>query len=293
MKQKSALPSWQKNDLESCACPVCQSEQHISGHVFEFPPFQVVRCANCQLWYLSPRLKESVMLDVYADPSYFAGGGDSGYADKDGHYRDQETALRPTFRAFLGQMQKAGIEGGSLLEIGTSYGFFLQEAASFFDTLSGTDFDAEAVKQVQALGFQGLRGGLEAIPEGEQYNCISSMSVIEHVYDPVAFVKTLSGHLTPEGWMVFATPKINGFWFKLMGKRWSSFKIPEHITYYDVDTLSYLFHQAGAKQLKVLPYPAAYPLGLIAAKLGMKIPNRLAGLNFWLPGTMFAIAAQF
>jgi SAM-dependent methyltransferase len=233
------------------------------------------------------------MLQVYNNHEYFQGGGEYGYANLQGCYPVQELSLKLTFRKLLGKLRRLGMAGGSLLEVGCGYGYLLEEARSLFDTLTGTDYDEKAIDHIRALGFHGLRGGIESIPPEEKYELVLSVNVIEHVYYPVTFVHQLSRHLAPGGWMVLATPKMNGFWFHLLGKQWPSFKIPEHVAYYDRATLSDLLLRCGPRELRALPLPHAFPLGLMAEKLGLSLPTWLARHIVWLNGVIFAVAARF
>src|SRR5207244_10526498 len=96
--------------------------------------------------------------------------------------------------------------------------------------------------------------------------------LIKLLYKPLSFVKRLAGHTKPGGHIILATPDIGGVLRKAMGQRWPSFKIPEHVVYFDYSTLSSLMRQAGLDDVHRLPYPHAFPLGLIAAKFGFKLP---------------------
>jgi SAM-dependent methyltransferase len=279
--------------LEYIPCPLCSTDKPNPKKQFIFEPFRVVQCTSCRLWYLSPRLREEEMLKVYADPNYFKGGSEFGYSHQQGSYLEQAESLRLTFRKFLHQLNQRGMTGGDLLEVGCGYGFLQEEAAPLFDSLTATDFDSEAVKRINQLGYQGIQGGLEALPTGQSYDLIISMGVIEHIYEPTAWVKKLSQHLKPTGWLILSTPPMNSFWLKLQGKNWPSFKIPEHVIYYDRHTLTKLFHQCGAIQTRILNSSYAYPLGMITEKLGISVPTALAKYSIWLPATMFVIAARF
>jgi hypothetical protein len=52
--------------------------------------------------------------------------------------------------------------------------------------------------------------------------------------------------------------------------------------------LTVLMHQAGLTNVRRFPYPHAFPLGLIAAKFGLRTPPLLARLNIWVPATTVA-----
>ena len=73
-----------------------------------------------------------------------------------------------------------------------------------------------------------------------------------------------------------------------MGRHWPSFKVPEHVGYFDFRTLSGLMVKAGLSDVRQLPYPHAFPLGLITAKFGLNIPSALGCLKIWVPTTTVA-----
>jgi len=73
-----------------------------------------------------------------------------------------------------------------------------------------------------------------------------------------------------------------------MGRRWPSFKVPEHVVYFEFETLSALLYRAGLSDVRRLPYPHAFPLGLIAAKFGLTMAPLLARLKVWVPATTVA-----
>jgi hypothetical protein len=75
---------------------------------------------------------------------------------------------------------------------------------------------------------------------------------------------------------------------KVMGRRWPSFKIPEHILYFDAKSLSDLMEKAGLTNVRALPYPHAFPLALIASKLGLPLPRVFGNVNVWVPTTTVA-----
>jgi hypothetical protein len=82
---------------------------------------------------------------------------------------------------------------------------------------------------------------------------------------------------------------MGGMLRKTMGRRWASFKVPEHVLYFDAATLSSVMRDAGLTGLEVLPYPHAFPFGLIASKLHLPSPAAIRKLNVWVPATTIAV----
>lgn len=275
-----------EEQLETTSCPLCSSNS--SQGKYTFGSFKVVKCRSCDLWYLSPRLLEKEMLKLYSDTDYFSGGDEGGYSD----YAQQESALKRTFRKFVLYLAEKGLTGGDLLEVGCGYGYLLMEAKDQFKSVAGTEYSPEAVAYAKKKCECVITGGVYDIPEGMKYDCIIAVGVLEHVYEPVSFVKELAGHLRDNGVLVFATPNFGSFWRRLFGSRWPSFKVPEHVVFYDQETLNKLFETSGFKDMQVVPYPHAFPISLVAEKLGFSVPSFIGKYNIWLPATTVAIAGR-
>ena len=272
------------SQLEETECPLCQSRQAVVAYG-DFSPYAIARCSACQFYYLSPRLTKAAMLQEYQKDNYFE-GDDAGYDS----YLAQEVALRATFRRLLRTLKRSNIQGQRLLEVGCGYGYLLDEARPDFSVRVGTDFSAYAVEQAKRFTSQVYCGDIGALPKGESFDCVISAHVIEHVYDPEQFLRSLKAQLHPGGSIVIATPNMGSFWRLAMGKRWPSFKLPEHVLYFDRRSLTLLMQRVGFVNLTVIPYPHAFPLPLIAAKLGIKLPDFFGRFSLWLPGTTLAIA---
>lgn len=272
-------------ELEYPVCPLCRTDQREVRYA-EFGAHKIVRCRKCEVHYLYPRLTESAMHRTYAEADYFE-GGNSGYSDTS--YALQERALRSTFRRLLHNMQKRNLTGGGLLEVGCGYGYLLEEAKEFFSVRVGTEFSRHGVQLASSRADRVYQGGVDQLSVSMKFDCVLATHVIEHVYEPREFVKRLADHTKPGGKIVLAAPDMGGLLRKLMGRRWPSFKIPEHVLYFDAGTLSSLMCQAGLRNVRLLPYPHAFPLALIAAKLGLPFPTGLGGANVWVPTTTVAI----
>lgn len=237
--------------------------------------------------FLSPRPTEQAMLSLYQGDNYFS-GATQGYAN----YADQELALRATFRRLLGYLKSHENTGGDLLEVGCGYGYLLDEAKPYFRLRMGSDFSAGAVEQAGQSADQVFAGGLDVVPESLQFDCIIAVHVIEHVYRPYEFISDAMKRLRPGGTLLLAAPDFGSYWRKMMGKRWPSFKLPEHILYFDKRTLPSLLARGGLKNIKPVPYPHAFPLGLIASKFGIRTPAVLNRYSLWLPGTTVAFMGK-
>jgi 2-polyprenyl-3-methyl-5-hydroxy-6-metoxy-1,4-benzoquinol methylase len=275
-------------NLEYPACPQCRSDER--AIVYQLTaPYCLTRCVSCGLTYLYPRLAEPAMRDVYRQASYYEGGS-SGYSDAS--YRAQEPALRATFKRLLRNLAQRQLTGGALLEIGCGYGYLLDEARAFFDRRAGTDFSEQCAVAARRTGAEIFVGGVEEVPCDRQFDCVIATQVIEHVYKPLEFIAEILRRTRMGGHIVLATPDIGGVLSKCMGRRWPSLKTPEHVVYFEFETLKSLMERAGLHEVRRLPYPHAFPLGLLAAKFNISLPVPLAGFNIWVPATTVAAYAR-
>jgi 2-polyprenyl-3-methyl-5-hydroxy-6-metoxy-1,4-benzoquinol methylase len=275
--------------VEHCACPLCGVDQP-RPTPFGEGPYRVSRCSRCRLWYLSERMPEAAMLAAYADDAYFE-GGDAGYTA----YQAQEESLVRTFARLLDRMAAMGATGGSVLDVGCGYGYFLKAAAGHFERRCGTDYSPRAAEIARGSAEAVWTGGVRDIPVGERFDVVVALHVVEHVYDPRAFVADLVDRTRDGGWVLLAAPDMGSFWRHLMRGSWPSFKIPEHVTFYDRSTLSALLGgHPHATEVVPVPYASAFPLGEVFAKLGVPAPRseRLRSMSLWIPRTTVAVAAR-
>jgi SAM-dependent methyltransferase len=272
-------------DLESTNCPLCGSGSGIRRYAgAPFEPYGLIACADCGLQYLSPRPTESATSALYASDDYF-GGGASGYSA----YARQELALRATFRRLLQNLTQGHSTGGSLLEVGCGFGYLLDEARPFFARRVGTDFSASAVQIARRHADAVYHGDIDAVPPGPAFDCVIASQVIEHVHRPHQFIGTLLQRLRPGGCLLLATPDAGSPWRKLMGRRWPSFKVPEHLLYFDRGTLTRLMRDAGLREPALVAHPSAFPLPLVASKFHLRIPAFFDRFSLWIPGATLAM----
>jgi hypothetical protein len=88
--------------------------------------------------------------------------------------------------------------------------------------------------------------------------------------------------------MVLTTPNMASVLRRLMGRSWPSFKVPEHVAFYDERTLALLLEKAGFVDVSALPHPHAFPLALVASKFGLRSLPWIGHWNLWVPTTAIA-----
>lgn len=166
-------------------------------------------------------------------------------------------------------------------------GPFLDEAREYFSYRVGTEFSADIAGQALKFADRVVVGGLKDLDETDYFDVIIAINVIEHVYEPIPFLVSICNHLRTSGAVVLVTPDLDGLWRRLFRSRWPSFKIPEHVTYFNSRTLRQLGTKSGFREVDLFGFTQIFPLSLILDKLCIRyIPSWFQRLLLPVPHTM-------
>jgi 2-polyprenyl-3-methyl-5-hydroxy-6-metoxy-1,4-benzoquinol methylase len=264
MEKVSATPF----RLETCACPLCGEPAPEQARAV-FPPYRVVDCATCSMRYLSPRAHESDVARLYGAPEYWERGGpESGYSS----YSSIEPLLVRTFIRRLSPFPPREA-GARLLDVGCGPGAGLDAARSLGYEAWGLDVSSAAVAVASARYPDRVRLGTlsdRLFPQGF-FDVITLFDVIEHIYDPRRLALDLAWHLAPEGRIAVATPNVKSLLARATGRRWVSYKIPEHVSYFSPRTLAAAL-APGFEIESVSPCGQYVSLNFLLARIGDALP---------------------
>lgn len=220
--------------LEACPCPLCGSTPPERARE-DFPPYRVVDCSSCGLRFLSPRVAAREASRLYEGDAYFEHGGLSrGYAS----YAALEPLLVETFVRRL-RLLPPPAPGAHLLDVGCGPGAGLVAATSLGYEAFGLDPSPAAVAAARERFGERVRlGTLPDRPFPERsFEVLTLFDVVEHLHDPRRLARDLDAHLAPGGRVLIATPNCESLLARLSGRRWVSYKIPEHVVFYSPRTL--------------------------------------------------------
>ena len=69
--------------------------------------------------------------------------------------------------------------------------------------------------------------------------------VLEHLYDPHAYVEAAHGLLRPDGRLIVQVPNAASWQFLLLGENWSGVDVPRHLTLFRSRDLEVLLERCG------------------------------------------------
>ena len=210
--------------------------------------FRVVRCAECGLVRLDPRPSPEELRTFYPADYWFAPEG--GAAS-----RLEELYRRLVLRDHVGFVERALRDSGAagpLLDVGSGGGLFLGMMRQRGFTVVGLDFSREAARvawRVQQA--PSVCADLECAPfRAGSIGAVTMFHVLEHVYDPGAYLRVVRELLAPGGRLVVQVPNAACWQFRLLGRAWNGVDVPRHLSDFRARDLARLLEECGFEVLR-------------------------------------------
>ncbi len=264
-------------------CQVCGSKS--SALLFAEDPYEIKRCTDCSLVYVSPRWSDDRIHQVY-DAKYWRSDSPKtkGYAD----YAQEADLYLKTFRRRRRLVDRYVPPTGRVLDIGCAAGYFLRVMHDAGHDVRGIEpSSAIAEEAIRHLGkdrihvgtLDGLRqGGGRPGFEPHSFDLVTMWDVIEHIPDPQALLRQAAHLLKPDGHLILETQNVDSHVASLLGSRWHHYKHEEHLYHVNRRTLPHLLDQGGYRPIRITSsYGGKYvSFGFIAERVGRL--SRIASL---------------
>lgn len=214
-------------------CVVCRGNEFSDWASERY--LKAKKCLNCGMISVNPHFTEAGLKHLYEN--YFIG-------------RQQEELLRAQ-REVAYTIDRNWllnfIDGGDILDVGCSGGFFL----SHFDEKKWNKFGVEFAENSaqharDTYGIDVKIGNLVDIDFGQKFDVVTMRGTIEHLYDPVAAISKVAEIVKTKGFFfVTATPVGDCFAFDVYRHKWRLFTPLEHIHFFSVKNLSSILREYG------------------------------------------------
>lgn len=228
------------NNCELFVAPV----QKYQKGVFDLDVFPIVKCKQCGMIYVNPRISLEANNKYYE----FALTGDQNFLDK--HFFETYSFHRKKIDRYIRMIKKTKLEG-RLLDIGCGNGYFLTRARESGFQVEGQEISPLFINYCrQTLDLTVYSGELDSLDlPASSYDVITMFDVIEHVYTPGILLKECNRLLKPDGILVVTTHDIGNFLAKLYGVKWHMIYPVGHVWYFNHTTLSSLLNKEMFKEL--------------------------------------------
>jgi SAM-dependent methyltransferase len=244
------------------SCPVC----HGAGIRFRWSlkdrwfgaqgVWKLDRCVRptCGIVWLNPRPVESEIAGLY--DSYYTHSEN----DRPGRFTRKNPVrhLLPTPWAALAierrqRVVPSWIEDapGLALDVGCGSGAALLSLSRQGWKVKGYELDVIAAQKARALvGCEIVVGDFALVPDSA-FNLVVVSHVLEHVPNPVAFLKECANKLLPGGILLVHTPNIDSFSAKAFGNRWRGLEPPRHLVLFSPKSISLIFREVGLDDVRL------------------------------------------
>lgn len=217
--------------------------------------FRFYRCKNCSFVFVDP-LPTAKQLENFYNRSKLKVDLKSLIKKSiDKIEKSPNSPKRDWFEYILNISKKyTGKRTLNILEIGSAYGYFIHYANLLGHNAIGTEVTSEF-----ALASRDLIKGKVLFINGNLYSkhfkkksidLVYLEHVFEHVNDPVTVIKQLSLVLADNGVIILSVPNINSLMSRVLNFRWVWVDPPNHLFYYNVDSLRVLFNNNGFKIIR-------------------------------------------
>jgi len=214
---------------------------------------RVVKCNNCGLIYANPQInstaggkmaREAEEVDLKKVEKEV-----EEYKPEKFQYLQKQYVHLKDFVAILEYFEKKGIKKGSLLEIGSHAGVFLNTAKEMGWEVTGIEPNPlPRIYSEKNFGLKVYSESFEQAPlKDDTFDVVIATHVIEHIYDPKVFIKKAYDLLKPGGVLVLETPTYDSLAFSLLKHRERSVRCPGHIYFYTKKSLADAVKGVGFK----------------------------------------------
>jgi 2-polyprenyl-3-methyl-5-hydroxy-6-metoxy-1,4-benzoquinol methylase len=232
-------------------CVICDSQ---SFHfLFEKNNCGIGKCLACNLVQMTniPRLEQ-------IEEGYDEGFYEEYYADLDRNGKKQRYEYL-NFHNKLDQIEKRIERKGSILDVGCSFGFFLDAARQRGWRVAGIEISDYAAKfAIEKLKLPVINKPImEARFDAGSFDIITMWYVIEHLPNAKQALGHLRNFLKDDGILVVSTPNVESYRAKIEGRRWYRWIPPVHLLYFSPQVMRTLFKMCDLEvvdQETALPY---------------------------------------
>jgi 2-polyprenyl-3-methyl-5-hydroxy-6-metoxy-1,4-benzoquinol methylase len=263
-------------DVEHVTCPVCGSDEShdvftAQAHRAADEAFRIVQCDRCGLRYTNPRPTAEAIGRYYPDAYY---RDDSDPKQRPARQRGwREAWTQMALRCHMGypgrcspvqrliswprawQLRRGlkhvdAVEWtgeGRLLDFGCGGGKFLRLQRDRGWAVAGIDFNETVARWARE------EDGIDVVSgtwpgdamSGRTFDVITAWHVLEHLPDPVGWMRSAVERLAPGGRLIVACPDSDSWAAQRFGRHWYGLDVPLHFSHFTKHDLARLMEKAG------------------------------------------------
>lgn len=250
LSAKDAVDCFGDEPRASINCVACGAAE--TAHQFDKSGFAYGQCAVCGTLFQSPRPSIEAFEAFYRQSEssrYWAEVFFPAVAEV-----RREKIFRPRVERLSALCSEVGLDARNVMDVGAGYGIFLDEWRRRFPDVNAIAVEPSAslAAECRAKGFTVVEDIAENVAGFDQSaDLVTCFEVLEHIYDPLSFVRTLKNLARPGGYVFVSTLGIDGFDLQLLWEKSSQISPPHHINFLSIKGFEQLFQRAGLEDVRV------------------------------------------
>ncbi|MCK4627982.1 MAG: class I SAM-dependent methyltransferase [Sedimentisphaerales bacterium] len=169
--------------------------------------------------------------------------------------------------------------GGRILEIGCGTGEFTRLAHEEGFDVEAVDLSESVCNYVRnELGIYCFNGKIEYLDSSRKdYNAIVAFDVIEHLPDPLSFLRHIIARISSRGIIFLEMPNWQCVEGRLFGHLWNMLNMRDHLNFFSKDALNYILGKMGLQTITILSHETYWeaPFAMVFALLNLLRINKL------------------
>ena len=234
-------------DLPCVACGSIDVAKEFSKNGFAY-----ALCNKCGTLYQTPRPPIEEFESFYKDSEssrYWAEVFFPAVAES-----RREKIFKPRVERLQSMCNDIGLEVTKLIDIGAGYGIFLDEwrAVKPETELLAVEPSVALANKCRSKSLEVVESIAENVIGYDNYaDLVVCFEVLEHVDNPLEFIKVLKKMVRPGGYLFISTLCIDGFDLKMLWEQSSQISPPHHINFNSIKGFEFLFQRAGFRDIQI------------------------------------------
>ncbi len=247
-------------------CPICRFNKPYPK--YKVKKYQYYECKNCETLFTCPLPTKKTINAYYSDKFEYTAG------------IAEESRIRKRAKIILKRLKQLCPEGKTLLDIGSGYGYFLEEAEKLKLKTVGIEPSRKLYVQSIKRLYTSLVINTDLLSffkenQDKKFDSITAIHVIEHVLNPFQFIRQASQLLNRNGILYIETPNYDSWLARAEKEKYTFLTPPDHICLFSLKSLQLIVAKTSSLRLdsySTYSYPEHF-MGIIKRKFQILNPK--------------------
>ncbi len=237
-----------QNEFTDVNCPACSADN--KDFFYERDGFNFMMCNGCETVFVSPRPSQELVIEHYKTSlaeKYWI----ENVCPKADKARTKHLVI-PRVKYIVEACSKYGIPKKLFTDIGAGFGQFCEQIkrTKKFNRVIAVEPAKKNAEYCRDKGIEVIEDFFENIML-KNINVITCIESIEHIFDPLGFIKKIYSALANPGLLYMTTPNIKGFDLLTLKDKSDNTTAPDHLNYFHPESIRYLLEKCRFNVLEI------------------------------------------